>query len=119
MISPVAAQQVTTLQGLINKLQLLKYTRGSIARSPLLSATAQTYWEREREEGEWVRENETVQDIARKTGFGFNDAADEPKESDPQNDASRLRRHAATAVQSLLTAFRPSDFWKPPATEQG
>ena len=64
------AAALMTLQALIPKLQLLRYTRGAIMRDPSLRDTATEWWGTEKQEGEWVREDEGVRNTARQLGIG-------------------------------------------------
>ncbi|KAK0442109.1 hypothetical protein EV421DRAFT_594387 [Armillaria borealis] len=98
-----------TLQGLISKLHLLKYTRGAIARTPSLQAASQEWWSREHDEGEWARNDKATQDMAGKLGLGFNEAEEGKEEG-------KLRTSAKAAVKGLMSGFVPSDYWAPPST---
>ncbi|KAE9396464.1 hypothetical protein BT96DRAFT_884754 [Gymnopus androsaceus JB14] len=64
---------LNTLQGLTTKLQLLRLTRGAIPRHPTLRTRADNYWVKERQEGEWVRDDEDVRRVARGVGIGFDE----------------------------------------------
>ena len=119
-ISGTAARQITALQSLINKLQLLKYTRGAISRSPVLSTSAQSYWQTERQEGTWVREDPSVRDVARRTGFGFDDMSSSSSTSEPtklgasaEEDPSKLKKFAKNAINVLSAGYVPSEYWQP------
>ncbi|KAK0215640.1 hypothetical protein IW262DRAFT_228005 [Armillaria fumosa] len=101
---PTQTRAATTLQSLINKLHLLKYTRGAIARTPSLQAASQEWWSREHDEGEWVRNDKAMQDMAGKLGLGFNEAEEGKEEG-------KLRTSAKAAVKGLMGGFVPSDYW--------
>lgn len=124
-LSPTSFQQYATLQGLLGKIQLLKYTRGTISRVPELSTRAQEYWNRDKKEGDWVRDDPNVRQVATKVGLGF-------EESDPEDETqpkgpprpygdgepkTRLRANAKIASSALMKALQPSQFWEqtPPA----
>ena len=55
------------------------------------------WWEQERKEGEWGREDETVKRLADKLGLGYD------------NTDGKLRRTAKVAVESLKNGFRDED----------
>jgi len=117
-ISGTAARQITALQSLINKLQLLKYTRGAVSRSPVLSTSAQSYWQTERQEGTWVREDPIVRDVARRTVFGFDDmvssSTSEPTlGASAEEDPSKLKKFAKNAIKVLSAGYVPSEYWQP------
>lgn len=65
------------LQSLNTRLHALKYYRGAIMRSPTLNGNARAWWNRQRKEGEWIREDGRVQAIAR--GIGIPYEGPEPK----------------------------------------
>jgi len=104
---------LSTLQALVLKLQLLRLTRGAITRNPKLRAAAENYWTAERQEGEWVRNDEDVQRIARSMGLGFDEASKEDTDDQLSSTSSDgpLLKNAKTAVQNLLAGFLPSSFW--------
>ncbi|KAK0482419.1 hypothetical protein IW261DRAFT_1396550 [Armillaria novae-zelandiae] len=101
---PTQTRAAMTLQGLISKLHLLKYTRGAIARTPSLQSASQEWWSREHDEGEWVRNDKATQDMAGKLGLGFNEAEGSKEEG-------KLRTSAKAAVKGLMSGFVPSDYW--------
>ncbi|KAG7447007.1 uncharacterized protein BT62DRAFT_97226 [Guyanagaster necrorhizus] len=109
--SPTQTRTATTLQGLVTKLHLLKYTRGAIARTPSLRAASQEWWSREHDEGEWVRNDRATQDMAEKLGLGFNEA-----EAEEDKEEGKLRTSAKAAVKGLMNGFVPSDYWAVPST---
>ena len=47
--------------------QLLKYAVGAAARVPEIQQAQSEWWAREREEGEWAREDEELMHMAKKT----------------------------------------------------
>ncbi|KAF9069448.1 hypothetical protein BDP27DRAFT_1293750 [Rhodocollybia butyracea] len=104
------------LQGLREKIQLLRLTRGAIARHPELRAAAEDYWAAERQEGEWVREDEDVRRIAKSVGMGFDEASKEDVDdsSSPALADGPLLQNAKTAAQKLLDGYRPSSYWAIP-----
>ncbi|KIM71348.1 hypothetical protein PILCRDRAFT_54875, partial [Piloderma croceum F 1598] len=76
--SPPAANPMASLPSTLGLLEqslarihLLKFTRGSVMRDPRLRETAGEWWDRERKEGEWGREDEDVQRMAERLGFGY------------------------------------------------
>ncbi|KAF5356531.1 hypothetical protein D9758_008245 [Tetrapyrgos nigripes] len=71
------AAALLTLQALVPKLQLLRYTRGAVMRSPSLRDSATEWWSVEKQEGEWVRGDDagvgSVREVARGLGVGFDE----------------------------------------------
>ncbi|KAJ7054476.1 hypothetical protein C8F01DRAFT_925893, partial [Mycena amicta] len=55
------------------RLQLLRLTRGAIMRVPVLRTRAAEWWEGDARDGQWVREDKAVQDLARQLGSGFDE----------------------------------------------
>ena len=99
----------TTLQNILTRIQLLRYTRGAIERTPDLRTQSQRYWDQRKREGAWVRNDEEVQNTARKVGLGF-DTIRQGTEQDP--DAIKVRKVAQAALQHLAPGFEPSPHWK-------
>jgi len=58
------------LQALNQRLQLLKFTTAITLRVPEFRQTAGSYWETQRTEGKWAREDEAINRLAEKTGTG-------------------------------------------------
>lgn len=63
-------------------------------RNPQLRDKSGKWWEQERREGEWGREDETVRRLADKLGLGYD------------GDDGKLRSTAKIAVESLKNGFR-------------
>ncbi|THU96232.1 hypothetical protein K435DRAFT_664817 [Dendrothele bispora CBS 962.96] len=103
---------VMTLQALVPKLQLLRHARGAIMRNPTLRDAATEWWNTERQEGEWIREDEIVQSTARQLGLGFdagsNDDPSGSSSSSSTNDGP-LRANAKAATRNLMTPLRRTD----------
>ncbi|KAJ7753787.1 hypothetical protein B0H16DRAFT_1222469, partial [Mycena metata] len=55
----------------LKRVQLLRFVRGAVMRVPHLRERAATWWTEEAQEGEWVREDPDVQELARKLKFGY------------------------------------------------
>ncbi|KAJ3811690.1 hypothetical protein F5876DRAFT_39076 [Lentinula aff. lateritia] len=109
---PPEALAFHTLQSLTTKLQLLRLTRGAIPRNPTLRAAAESYWAAERQEGECIRADEDVQDMARRLGLGF-DKSSKSGTGDVTSEGPLLKQVKA-AVQKLINqGYVPSPFWKP------
>ncbi|KAF7318294.1 hypothetical protein HMN09_00338100 [Mycena chlorophos] len=94
------------------RMQLLRLTRGAIMRVPLLRTRAAEWWEGDARDGQWVREDKAVQDLARQLGSGFDDAGGNSDSEDVV--VAPLRANARNAVTTLRTGFLPSEFWKVP-----
>ncbi|KAJ4466284.1 hypothetical protein J3R30DRAFT_3311219, partial [Lentinula aciculospora] len=103
-----------TLQALTTKLQLLRLTRGAIPRNPTLRAASENYWAIERQEGDWIRADEGVRDMAGRLGLGFDEAPQSNTEQ-IEDDASdrQFLKQVKAAVQNLLSkGYVPSPFWR-------
>nr|GAT49489.1 predicted protein [Mycena chlorophos] len=94
------------------RMQLLRLTRGAIMRVPLLRTRAAEWWEGDARDGQWVREDKAVQDLARQLGSGFDDTGGNSDSEDVV--VAPLRANARNAVTTLRTGFLPSEFWKVP-----
>jgi hypothetical protein len=88
------------------RLQLLALVRGAVMRVPDLRARAATWWTDEAREGDWVREDEGVRDLARKLNNGFDEGGSDGEGAGP------LRSTARNTVTALKTAFTPSEYWR-------
>lgn len=55
----------------LTRLTSLKYLRGAVMRDPAMRESANKWWAKQQVEGEWIREDESVQRVAEKLGFGF------------------------------------------------
>lgn len=84
------------LEASLTRIHLLKFTHGSVMRNPQLRENAGEWWDRERREGEWGREDETVKRMSDKLGFGY-------------DEQGRLRSTAKVAVESLKNGFLGED----------
>ncbi|KAF9030087.1 hypothetical protein BDZ89DRAFT_949992 [Hymenopellis radicata] len=84
------------MQALITRLHALKYYRGAIMRTPSLNNAASAWWARERQEGEWIRSDQRVQDVARGVGLPF------------EGDDPRLRTNARAIVREFVAAGLPA-----------
>ncbi|KAF9788143.1 hypothetical protein BJ322DRAFT_609118 [Thelephora terrestris] len=71
--SPLAIVPQTnlTLQALHRRLQLLKFTSAITLRVPEFRQAAGNYWETQRMEGKWAREDEGINRFSDKTGRGI------------------------------------------------
>lgn len=109
---------LNTLQGLMTKLQLLRLTRGAIPRHPTLRARAEDYWEKEQQEGEWMRNDLDVRRVAKGMGLDLDegmDSGNEQAQIDGTASNGPFLRKVKIAAQNLITGgFAPSPFWKPP-----
>ena len=70
--SPLAVVPQTNLalQALHQRIQLLKFTTSVTLRVPEFRETAGSYWETQRTEGKWAREDQAINRLAEKTGTG-------------------------------------------------
>ncbi|KAK7439841.1 hypothetical protein VKT23_017413 [Stygiomarasmius scandens] len=117
------AAAMMSLQALVPKLQLLRYTRGAVMRNPTLRNAASEWWNTERQEGEWIREDEIVQNTARQIGVGFDVGGESDatgttvagSSSSPNTTKDGpLRANAKAATRSLMTPLqRPGTGAKP------
>lgn len=65
-------------------------------RNPQLRDRSGEWWEQERREGQWGREDETVKRLADKLGLGY-------------DGDGKLKSTAKIAVESLKNGFRSED----------
>ncbi|KAK7684958.1 hypothetical protein QCA50_011793 [Cerrena zonata] len=61
----------STMDATMARLTSLKYLRGAVMRDPATRESADSWWTKQKVEGEWIREDENVQRVAEKLGFGF------------------------------------------------
>ncbi|GBE89129.1 hypothetical protein SCP_1501340 [Sparassis crispa] len=88
------------LEQTVNRLASLHYTHGAVMRDPALRAAAEEWWKRQRVEGEWARNDESVRHIAERLGRGFGEAHEGVQEG-------RLRVAARGAVVGLKAGLVP------------
>ncbi|KZT70412.1 hypothetical protein DAEQUDRAFT_744676 [Daedalea quercina L-15889] len=69
-----ALEASAALEQASTRLATLRYARGAIMRDPQMRAAAGEWWERQRVEGAWAREDEGVQRVAERLGKGFIEA---------------------------------------------
>jgi hypothetical protein len=71
--SPLALVPQTNfvLQALHRRIQLLKFTSVITLRVPEFRQAAGKYWEAQRMEGKWTREDEAINRLSDKTGRGM------------------------------------------------
>lgn len=94
------------LEKCLTRIHLLKFTRGSIMRDANLRTSAGDWWEQDRKEGEWVREDEGVQRMAEKLGFGFGDGTGTENDGE-DGEEGKLKRGVKVAVEALKKGFNP------------
>lgn len=80
-----------------SRIQLLKYTRGALARTPELQDAAGAWWAKGRQEGEWVTEDQEMQELAKKLQLDI-------------EEDGELRAKARSIVESLKVGYQPSQF---------
>ena len=96
------------LEQSLTRIHLLKFMRGSVMRDPRLRETAGEWWDRERKEGEWGRDNEDVQKMAGRLGFGYTEPTGTTNGEADSARQSKLRSSAQLAVAALQNGFKPS-----------
>lgn len=72
----------------MTRLTSLKYLHGAVMRDQAMRESANKWWSTQQVEGEWIREDENVQRVAEKLGFGF--AGDE--------ETAKLKSNAKATV---------------------
>ncbi|KAJ7732201.1 hypothetical protein B0H14DRAFT_2409325, partial [Mycena olivaceomarginata] len=105
LVNPTATAMRTAEQTAL-RLQLLRLARGAVMRAPDLRARAVAWWTAEAREGEWVREDEGVRELARKLNSGFDEGGSDGEGAGP------LRATARQSVAALKTGFAPSEYWR-------
>jgi hypothetical protein len=78
-------------------------------RDPNLRDTAGDWWDKERKEGEWGREDEDVQRMAERLGFGYTDQTGIENGGVGSSREGKLKSSAKLAVEALKTGFKPSE----------
>lgn len=76
-------------------------------RDPHLRDAAGTWWDQERKEGEWGREDEDVQRMAERLGFGYTDRTRIENGEVSEMKEGKLLSTAKLAVESLKDGFQP------------
>ena len=89
------------------RLAALRYTRGAVMREPRLRAAAGAWWAREREEGQWAREDEGVRRVAERLGKGFADGEED-------GASGKLRTFAQGAVARFKAGLVGAEESVPP-----
>jgi len=90
------------LQTTSNRIMSLKWIRGAIMRDPTLRAHANQWWDKQKDEGDWVREDDNVQRIAEKLDYGFGEASSDGTQE------GKLRANAKLGVNALVHGLHPS-----------
>ena len=98
----VLPQTITAMEGGLSRLNLIKYVRGAVMRVPELRESAEAWWKEEKQEGEWVRGDENVRQIAEREGFGFGPFSDKEESNNGKEREGKLRTSAQMAVDGLL-----------------
>lgn len=88
----IALEQAST------RLATLRYTRGAVMRDPRTRAAAGDWWDRQRVEGEWAREDEGVRRVAERLGKGF------AEEGEKEGRIRTLAREAVARLRAGLAA---------------
>jgi len=73
-------------------------------RDQHLRNTAGGWWDQERKEGEWGREDEDVQRMAERLGFGYTDGAENGNAGNIGE--GKLKSSAKLAVAALINGFK-------------
>jgi len=74
-------------------------------RDPLLRGTAGNWWNQERIEGEWGRDDEDVQRMAQRLGIGYTDQMRTENGTVGSSGDMKLRSSAKLAVEALKHGF--------------
>ncbi|KAF9494814.1 hypothetical protein BDN71DRAFT_1448390 [Pleurotus eryngii] len=98
----VLPQTITAMERGLSRLHLIKYIRGAVMRVPELRESAEAWWKVEKQEGEWVRGDENVRQIAEREGFGFGPFSDEEGSNNRKEREGKLRTSAQMALDGLL-----------------
>lgn len=68
-----------------------------------------------------MRDAPSVQDVARRTGHGFDSVVEEDKvespgsaDASPPIDGSKMRKAVRKFMNELMVSFAPSPYWAPP-----
>jgi len=96
----VAAASIT-IQQAIRRVHSLRFTRAAVMRDPTLRAAAAEWWDRQRVEGEWAREDESVRRMANKLGKGFDEGGEDEEEG-------KLRVAARQVANAIKADFVPA-----------
>ncbi|KAJ3477839.1 hypothetical protein NLI96_g10187 [Meripilus lineatus] len=72
-----------TLKTHLTRLTSLKYMRGALMRDPQLRASAAQWWDNQRINGAWVREDLGIQKLADKLGYGYTNINVNPHPNTP------------------------------------
>jgi len=78
-------------------------------RDQNLREAAGDWWEKERKEGEWGREDEYVQRMAEKLGIGYGDGIGTDTEGVVSE--GKLKNTAKIAVEALKNGFKPAGIY--------
>ncbi|THH30570.1 hypothetical protein EUX98_g3622 [Antrodiella citrinella] len=112
-VAPATTDPTTTiqqthahLQETLTRLTTLKYARGAVMRDPSLRASATEWWGKQRVLGEVVREDEGVQRMADKLGYGYAETGQEGQEL-------KLKQNAKSAVNALSLGLTPTKTVQP------
>lgn len=100
---PALASARGALEQSVARLASLRYAHGAVMRDPTLRAAAGNWWERQRKEGVWAREDENVRQVAERLGRGFDEA--DPGEGRREG---KLRTFARMAVERLKAGLAPT-----------
>ncbi|TFK41443.1 hypothetical protein BDQ12DRAFT_677992 [Crucibulum laeve] len=96
-----------TLDHLVPALHIMKYTRAALMRLPQTRERAESWWTREKDEGEVIRHDEGVKRTARASGLGY----DAPGE-DGATEEGKLKTSAKMAIDALKGGVVPSEHWR-------
>jgi hypothetical protein len=77
-------------------------------RDPRLRETAGEWWDRQRKEGEWGREDEDVQRVAERLGFGYTERTGTADGEVGSGRQGKLKSSAKLAVAALQDGFKSS-----------
>ncbi|KAJ6491255.1 hypothetical protein C8R47DRAFT_1045038 [Mycena vitilis] len=108
LANPTIAAMRTAEQTAL-RLHLLGLVRGAVMRVPDLRERAAAWWSAEAREGDWVREDDAVRELARKLNCGFDEGGSDGEGAGP------VRANARATVNALKMGFAQSEFWRTPS----
>ncbi|KDQ59991.1 hypothetical protein JAAARDRAFT_32355 [Jaapia argillacea MUCL 33604] len=91
------------------RLHLLRYLQGASLRVPEFRDRKEAFWETQRQEGTWGREDENVRRIADRLGLGYDERGVDGEGEGVGTSTSgegRLRTNARVAVEGLKNGLR-------------
>ena len=75
-------------------------------RDSQLRDTAGDWWDQERKEGEWGRDDEDIQRMAERLGFGY---TEQTETMNGRRGDGKLKSSVKLAVEALTNEFKPTE----------